>query len=96
MSHSAAPPKNKVALKRSVHEQDDGTIFAICCTGSSTKDSLLSWVRLLEKHGNPCLGHLPVLFKFTSNVPDQLKVAAPDEGDAGGGDGTAEEAKLGS
>ncbi|XP_065072996.1 evolutionarily conserved signaling intermediate in Toll pathway, mitochondrial [Ochlerotatus camptorhynchus] len=96
MSHSTAPPKNKVALKRSVHEQDDGTIFAICCTGSSTKDSLLSWVRLLEKHGNPCLGHLPVLFKFTSNVPDQLKVAAPDDGNAGGGDGMTEEGKLGS
>ncbi|XP_019555592.2 evolutionarily conserved signaling intermediate in Toll pathway, mitochondrial [Aedes albopictus] len=94
MSHSKAPPKNKVALQRSIHEQDDGTIFAICCTGSSTKDSLLSWVRLLEKHGNPCLGHMPVLFKFTSHVPDQLKVAAPD-GEASD-DQEAKDAKLGS
>lgn len=94
MSHSEAPPKNKVALQRSIHEQDDGTIFAICCTGSSTKDSLLSWVRLLEKHGNPCLGRMPVLFKFTSQVADRLKVAAPD-GETGG-DGKPKEAELGS
>ncbi|XP_053698085.1 evolutionarily conserved signaling intermediate in Toll pathway, mitochondrial [Sabethes cyaneus] len=71
MTYATAPAR-KLALKRSVHEQEDGTIFAICCTGSSTKDSLLSWVRLLEKHGNPCLEHLPVLFKFSSPVPDQL------------------------
>lgn len=71
-----APPtenkKNKVALKRSVHQQDDGTIYAICATGTSTKDSLLSWVRLLEANGNPNLGKLPVLFKFESQVDDQL------------------------
>ncbi|XP_058811693.1 evolutionarily conserved signaling intermediate in Toll pathway, mitochondrial [Topomyia yanbarensis] len=79
MTYSAASPKNKLAHKRSVHEQDDGTIFAICCTGTSTKDSLLSWVRLLEKNGNPCLEQLPVLFKFTSPIPDQLKVAASSD-----------------
>ncbi|XP_055587832.1 evolutionarily conserved signaling intermediate in Toll pathway, mitochondrial [Uranotaenia lowii] len=81
ISHSMETPRNKIGFKRSIHEQDDGTIFAICCTGTSTKDSLLSWVRLLEKHGNPCLGELPVLFKFTSNVPDRLKVAASSEDD---------------
>uniref|UniRef100_A0A182WK42 Evolutionarily conserved signaling intermediate in Toll pathway, mitochondrial n=1 Tax=Anopheles minimus TaxID=112268 RepID=A0A182WK42_9DIPT len=53
--------------RRSVHEQDDGIIYAICCTGSSTKDSLLSWIRLLEKEkGNTALSSLAVLFKFTS------------------------------
>ncbi|XP_055617891.1 evolutionarily conserved signaling intermediate in Toll pathway, mitochondrial [Toxorhynchites rutilus septentrionalis] len=79
ISHRMESSKNKVGFKRSVHEQDDGTIFAICCTGSSTKDSLLSWVRLLQKHGNPYLAQMPVLFRFTSPVPDQLKVAAPDD-----------------
>ncbi|XP_062557224.1 evolutionarily conserved signaling intermediate in Toll pathway, mitochondrial [Armigeres subalbatus] len=95
MLHSQAPPKNKVALQRSVHVQDDGTIFAICCTGTSTKDSLLSWVRLLEKHGNASLERMPVLFKFTSQMPDQLKVEAP-HGRGDNGDGVTEEDKLGS
>jgi evolutionarily conserved signaling intermediate in Toll pathway len=64
--------KNKLALKKSVHEQNDGTIFAICCTGTSTKDSLLSWIRLLEKDGNPDLATIPVLFKFRSPIANQL------------------------
>lgn len=65
---------NKVALKKSVHEQPDGIIYAICCTGVSTKDSLLSWVRLLEKDGNPNLENLAVLFKFKSPVEKHLVV----------------------
>lgn len=66
--------RNKLALKKSVHEQEDGIVFAVCCTGSSTKDSLLSWVRLLEKDGNPNLGNLVVLFKFKSPVDRDLVV----------------------
>ena len=67
-------PKRKVALVKSVHEQDDGTVFAICCTGCSTKDSLLSWIRLLEEDGNTSLLKIPVLFKFRSAIPNQLTV----------------------
>lgn len=66
---------NKVGTLRSVHEQDDGTVYAICCTGVSTKDSLLSWIRLLENDGNPALAHLAVLFKFKSVVNKHLVVA---------------------
>ncbi|XP_058119905.1 evolutionarily conserved signaling intermediate in Toll pathway, mitochondrial [Anopheles ziemanni] len=59
--------------RRSVHEQEDGIIYAICCTGSSTKDSLLSWIRLLEKEkGNAALASLAVLFKFTSPSAELL------------------------
>ncbi|XP_054735901.1 evolutionarily conserved signaling intermediate in Toll pathway, mitochondrial [Anastrepha obliqua] len=61
-------PQNQVGKNRSVHQQEDGTIFAICATGTSTKDSLLSWIRLLEINGNPALGEIPVLFRFTSAV----------------------------
>ncbi|XP_011211441.2 evolutionarily conserved signaling intermediate in Toll pathway, mitochondrial [Bactrocera dorsalis] len=61
-------PKNAVGKNRSVHQQEDGTIFAICATGTSTKDSLLSWIRLLESNGNPTLGEIPVLFRFKSVV----------------------------
>ncbi|XP_053676150.1 evolutionarily conserved signaling intermediate in Toll pathway, mitochondrial [Anopheles nili] len=63
---------------RSVHEQDDGVIYAICCTGTSSKDSLLSWIRLLEKeNGNAVLATLAVLFKFTS-PPTEVAVLEKD------------------
>ncbi|CAO1354987.1 unnamed protein product [Diamesa hyperborea] len=68
--------KNKLALKKSVHQQNDGTIYAICCTGSSTKDSLLSWIRLLENDGNENLANLAILFKLKSTIPNQLAVAS--------------------
>lgn len=72
--HRFAPAaeKKKVALKKSIHQQDDGTVYAICATGTSTKDSLLSWIRLLEVNGNPILAKTPVLFKFISKVDDEL------------------------
>lgn len=50
----------------SVHEQEDGIIFALCATGTSSKDSLLSWIRHLEKDGNPALGSIPVVFTLKS------------------------------
>ncbi|KAM8707183.1 hypothetical protein ACLKA7_011303 [Drosophila subpalustris] len=74
------PPRrhNQLGQVRSVHQQDDGTIFAICATGTSTKDSLLSWIRLLELHGFATLGEIPVLFRFTSTVPAKAEeIAGP-------------------
>lgn len=59
---------------RSIHQQDDGTIYAICATGTSTKDSLLSWIRFLEKNGNPNLAHIPVLFKFRVPVENNALI----------------------
>lgn len=70
-------PKGQVTVKkpkRSIHQQDDGTIYAICATGTSTKDSLLSWIRLLETNGNATLAHIPVLFKFSKPVDDRALV----------------------
>lgn len=60
--------------KKSVHQQDDGTVYAICATGTSTKDSLLSWIRLLERDGNPSLATLPILFKFRSAIESGVTV----------------------
>lgn len=65
--------KNIVSKPRSVHQQDDGTILAICATGTSSKDSLLSWIRLLEKNGNAVLGQIPILFRFRSKVGEKEK-----------------------
>lgn len=69
-----SPTEQEVVVRkpsRSIHQQDDGTIYAICASGTSTKDSLLSWIRLLETNGNPSLAHIPVLFKFRTPVDDK-------------------------
>lgn len=75
--HTEKPRSKAVANKLSVHEQNDGTVYAICATGTSTKDSLLSWIRLLERDGNPSLADLPVLFKFrTPPIASLVKMEA--------------------
>ncbi|KAI5651906.1 evolutionarily conserved signaling intermediate in toll pathway domain-containing protein [Phthorimaea operculella] len=58
------------SVKCTVHEQDDGTIVAVCATGTSSRDSLLSWIRLLEKHENPVLSSIPVIFTLVSPTVD--------------------------
>lgn len=71
------PPKKEIVVYPSIHEQDDGVIFALCATGTSSKDSLLSWIRLLENDGNSALATIPVIFTLRSaekeivNVQDQ-------------------------
>lgn len=60
------PPKKKLAVIPSVHEQEDGVILSVCATGTSSKDSLLSWIRMLEKDGNPKLAQVPVVFTLKS------------------------------
>ncbi|GAB0090994.1 Evolutionarily conserved signaling intermediate in Toll pathway, mitochondrial [Sergentomyia squamirostris] len=56
--------RNEVSRVRSVHEQDDGTVLAVCVTGTSSKDSLLSWIRILQNKGYDDLANIPILFKF--------------------------------
>ncbi|KAL1130736.1 hypothetical protein AAG570_011977 [Ranatra chinensis] len=63
--------------KRTVHEQADGTILAVCITGTSSKNSLLSWVRILQLT-NPKLAHLSVVFPMKSPIgevmpPEQIE-----------------------
>jgi len=58
-------PAGTVVKVPSVHEQEDGTILAVCATGSSSRDSLLSWIRVLEQ-SNPNLANMAVLFTLTS------------------------------
>ncbi|RZF48866.1 hypothetical protein LSTR_LSTR003246 [Laodelphax striatellus] len=76
------PPVSEVAVQPSVHEQEDGVFYAVCCTGSSGKDSLLSWVRLMQKT-NPILGEVPILFKFSSPNRD---IVTTDGKNMDGGD----------
>lgn len=61
-----AKPRKELAKEvKSVHKQEDGVYYAVCATGSSSQDSLLSWIRLLQKE-NPHIGEIPVLFKLKS------------------------------
>ncbi|XP_058794922.1 evolutionarily conserved signaling intermediate in Toll pathway, mitochondrial [Phymastichus coffea] len=60
-----------VIVLPSVHEQHDSTVFANCATGTSTKDSLLSWIRLLQKT-NPVIGEIPVVFRLTNYSNEKL------------------------
>ncbi|XP_045476027.1 evolutionarily conserved signaling intermediate in Toll pathway, mitochondrial [Harmonia axyridis] len=79
------PPIQKhIVDRKTVHEQDDGTIFAICATGTSSKDSLLSWIRHLEKNGNEVLSKIPVVFTLRS-APSELMTQSQE-----GKDGTIE------
>ncbi|XP_015108443.1 evolutionarily conserved signaling intermediate in Toll pathway, mitochondrial [Diachasma alloeum] len=72
--------KNREALarRRSIHEQDEQTIFGICATGTSSKDSLLSWIRCLQPR-NPALEQIPILFKFTQNMDEEQKAIGAGE-----------------
>lgn len=53
---------------QTVHEQEDGVILGVCCTGTSSRDSVVSWIRFLEQT-NPRLGKdLSVLFTLKSPI----------------------------
>lgn len=61
------------SVRQTLHEQDDGTIVSVCATGTSSRDSLLSWIRLLERHGNPLLSSIPVIFTLTA-PPSEMSI----------------------
>lgn len=54
---------DKLILPPSVHEQEDGTYVATCATGTSSRDSLLSWIRFLQLK-NPTLRDVPIIFSL--------------------------------
>lgn len=64
------------------HEQEDGSILAVCATGTSSKDSLLSWVRLLQVE-NPDLENIPVLFTLTTPHGDVVPLTEEELEKAG-------------
>ncbi|RZC37066.1 ECSIT domain containing protein [Asbolus verrucosus] len=68
------PIKKHLQLSTSVHTQEDGVILALCATGTSSKDSLLSWIRHLEMDGNPTLADVPIVFTLKSGVKEVATV----------------------
>lgn len=70
------PSEVKLLVEPSVHEQEDGVIYGVCATGTSSRDSLLSWIRLLQKFGNPVLSDIPVV--FTLKAPESELVTTQE------------------
>ena len=61
----------------SIHEQEDGTVLAICITGTASKDSLISWVKWLQET-NPKLSSIPVVFSL--RTPERGLAMLDEEG----------------
>lgn len=55
------PQKKALTQQKELHRQKDGVILGICATGTSSRDSLLSWIRMLEST-NPNMANLQVIF----------------------------------
>ena len=47
------------------HQQEEGTILGMCVSGTSSKDSLITWIRCLQEK-NPKLERIPIVFKLHS------------------------------
>lgn len=56
-----------------VHQQEDASIFGCCATGTSSKDSLLSWIRFLQLE-NMDLENVPILFNLTSPLGEVIPI----------------------
>ena len=69
--------KLNIDIPVTIHEQDDGVYYAMCATGTSSKDSLLSWIRCLQKM-NPVLEHIPIVFKLKSLVEEPSYIEGGD------------------
>lgn len=56
------------------HEEEDGTIIAVAATGTSSRDSLLSWIRFLQRD-NPDLENIPILFTLQSPIGEVVPLS---------------------
>ena len=73
---------SSVVVRPSVHEQDEGTILGMCITGTSSKDSLITWTKALQQV-NPSLQYIPIIFMLRSPA-EGLQVYQEEEESAGG------------
>ncbi|KAL2717232.1 hypothetical protein V1478_012932 [Vespula squamosa] len=69
---------NEIVVAPTVHEQEDGVYFAVCATGTSSKDSAISWIRYLQKD-NPVLEKIPILIKLTSSVETECIIFTKEQ-----------------
>lgn len=57
----------------SVHELNEGVFLGMCATGTSSRDSLLSWIRFLQKTNPKLSEDIPVLFTLKSPTVEITK-----------------------
>jgi len=78
--------EEEVALEKvpTVHEQEDGVILGVCATGTSSRDSLVSWIRFLENENRRLGRDISVLFTLKSPIgpTDNLEIPSLKETDA--------------
>ncbi|XP_065311174.1 evolutionarily conserved signaling intermediate in Toll pathway, mitochondrial [Dermacentor albipictus] len=71
-------PTSDLVKPSTVHEQTDGIILAMAATGTSTRDSLLSWLRILQVH-NAKLKEIPVVFMLRAPSKSLVTANHPQE-----------------
>ncbi|XP_037523546.2 evolutionarily conserved signaling intermediate in Toll pathway, mitochondrial [Rhipicephalus sanguineus] len=71
-------PASDLVKPSTVHEQSDGIILAMAATGTSTRDSLLSWLRILQVR-NPKLKDIPVVFMLKAPSKSLVTANHPQE-----------------
>lgn len=83
MKFYGKPIKEKLEEIREIHHLDDCYVLALGITGTSSHDSVLSWLKLLQKR-NPNLNNLNVVFKLQRPTNDLVdpKSADPDSADS--------------
>jgi signaling intermediate in Toll pathway protein len=54
------------------HYMDGSYVLGICITGTSSQDSLLSWIKILQER-NPKLKQLNVVFRMSRKTPEIMK-----------------------
>lgn len=63
----------------SVHEQADGSILATAISGTSSKNSMVSWIHFLQRT-HPLLAKVPIVFLIRSPPTDlDLVREAPED-----------------
>uniref|UniRef100_A0A6G1SDJ5 Evolutionarily conserved signaling intermediate in Toll pathway, mitochondrial n=2 Tax=Aceria tosichella TaxID=561515 RepID=A0A6G1SDJ5_9ACAR len=66
------PVKEKYADALDKHFVDGSYVLGICATGTSSQDSLLSWLKILQER-NPKLSKLNVVFKMSRRSPEIIE-----------------------
>ena len=72
MKFYGKPIREKMQEQEEAHYVDNGYILGICITGTSSQDSLLSWLKILQTR-NPKLKKLNVVFRMSRQTPELIE-----------------------
>lgn len=72
MKFFGKPIKEKLVESHEKHYVDGSYVLAVGATGTSSQDSLLSWLKIMEER-NPKLGKLNVVFKMSRSSPEMVQ-----------------------